>query len=135
MALAKCADPACNCTVPEKGEFGKYCSEHCKEAGKITELRCTADHDSKSEPFLCRTWRQAREDKVLFLWDDGGPVAEAVVAGFAGSPGPHAVTARAAAHPTSEATSSASAAAIRIRRSTRSAVSLMSVTCWLSATT
>jgi hypothetical protein len=44
MAPAKCAHPACSCTVTEKGEFGKYCSEHCKEAGKITELRCQCRH-------------------------------------------------------------------------------------------
>jgi hypothetical protein len=44
MAPTKCAHPACNCTVTEKSEFGKYCSEHCKEAGKITELRCGCHH-------------------------------------------------------------------------------------------
>jgi hypothetical protein len=44
MASAKCAHPACNCIVTEKSEFGKYCSEHCKEAGKITELRCGCHH-------------------------------------------------------------------------------------------
>jgi hypothetical protein len=44
MAPAKCAHPACNCTVAEKGEFGKYCSEHCKEAKQITELRCGCRH-------------------------------------------------------------------------------------------
>ena len=44
------------------------------------------------------------------------------------------VTAWADAQPTSIATSRASAAAIRIRRSTRSAVWLTSPTCWLSAT-
>jgi hypothetical protein len=30
--------------VPEKGEFGKYCSEHCKDAKQITELRCGCHH-------------------------------------------------------------------------------------------
>ena len=44
MAPEKCAHPACSCTVPEKAEFGKYCSEHCKEAGKITERRCQCRH-------------------------------------------------------------------------------------------
>jgi len=44
MASAKCAHPACNCTVPEKGEFGKYCSEHCKDAKQITALRCDCHH-------------------------------------------------------------------------------------------
>ena len=28
-----------------------------------------AEHDSKSQPFLRRTWRQAREDEKIFLWD------------------------------------------------------------------
>jgi len=40
----KCAHPACSCTVPEKGEWGKYCSEHCKHAGGMTELRCGCQH-------------------------------------------------------------------------------------------
>lgn len=40
----KCAHPACNCTVAKGGQFGKYCSEHCKEAGKITELHCDCKH-------------------------------------------------------------------------------------------
>jgi hypothetical protein len=44
MAPVKCAHAACICTVPEKGPFGKYCSEHCKEAAKITELRCGCQH-------------------------------------------------------------------------------------------
>ena len=44
MAPTKCAHPACNCMLTEKTEWGKYCSEHCKEAGKITELRCQCRH-------------------------------------------------------------------------------------------
>jgi hypothetical protein len=44
MALAKCAHPACNCTVQENGQYGKYCSEHCKEAKQITALRCECHH-------------------------------------------------------------------------------------------
>ena len=40
----KCAHPACECQVPPKGPYGKYCSEHCKEAGQITELRCNCQH-------------------------------------------------------------------------------------------
>ena len=44
MAPAKCAHPACSCTVEENSEFGKYCSEHCKKAGNITELRCGCHH-------------------------------------------------------------------------------------------
>ena len=44
MAPAKCAHPACSCTVPEKSEFGKYCSEHCKEKRDTIELRCDCQH-------------------------------------------------------------------------------------------
>ncbi len=44
MAAQKCAHPACNCNVEANGQYGKYCSEHCKEAGQITELRCGCRH-------------------------------------------------------------------------------------------
>jgi hypothetical protein len=44
MTSAKCAHPACDCQVGPGGPFGKYCSEHCKHAGKITELRCDCQH-------------------------------------------------------------------------------------------
>jgi hypothetical protein len=44
MASAKCAHPACDCQVDTGGSFGKYCSEHCKHAGNITELRCDCQH-------------------------------------------------------------------------------------------
>ena len=44
METSKCAHPACNCMVPKGGQFGKYCSEHCKEAGDITELHCDCKH-------------------------------------------------------------------------------------------
>jgi hypothetical protein len=44
MALQKCAHPACACTVQANGPYGKYCSEHCKDAGQITELRCGCRH-------------------------------------------------------------------------------------------
>jgi len=44
MSPAKCAHPACDCMVDGKGEFGKYCSEHCKQAGQITALRCECHH-------------------------------------------------------------------------------------------
>ena len=40
----KCAHPACECLVEKGGPFGRYCSEHCKHAGKITELRCECQH-------------------------------------------------------------------------------------------
>jgi hypothetical protein len=39
-----CAHPPCNCVVPAAGPHGKYCSEHCKEADQITELRCGCQH-------------------------------------------------------------------------------------------
>ena len=46
MALAdKCAHPACECTVTKGGRFGKFCSEHCKEASSLTELRCHCHHE------------------------------------------------------------------------------------------
>ena len=45
MAQAtKCAHPACSCMVAPNGPFGKYCSDHCKASGNITELRCTCHH-------------------------------------------------------------------------------------------
>ena len=40
----KCAHPACECIVEKGGPYGKYCSEHCKEARGITELRCQCQH-------------------------------------------------------------------------------------------
>jgi hypothetical protein len=41
---AKCAHPGCDCTVLPKSPFGKYCSEHCKDAHDMTELRCGCQH-------------------------------------------------------------------------------------------
>jgi len=49
----KCAHPACECLVPKDAPFGKYCCEHCKHAGKISELRCNCQHVE------CRTAGQA----------------------------------------------------------------------------
>jgi hypothetical protein len=40
----KCAHPSCQCVVKAGGPYGKYCSEHCKEAGQHTELRCDCQH-------------------------------------------------------------------------------------------
>jgi hypothetical protein len=40
----KCAHPACLCIVPEDGDFGDYCSEHCREAGDIAEIECECGH-------------------------------------------------------------------------------------------
>jgi hypothetical protein len=41
---AKCAHPSCECMVEPHGQFGKYCSEHCKQAGQKIELRCDCPH-------------------------------------------------------------------------------------------
>jgi hypothetical protein len=40
----KCAHPSCNCTVAKGGEYGKYCSEYCKESKRSTELHCNCRH-------------------------------------------------------------------------------------------
>jgi hypothetical protein len=40
----QCAHPGCSCVVPPQGTYGKYCSEHCKEAKDLTELRCGCRH-------------------------------------------------------------------------------------------
>ena len=40
----KCAHAACECTVAPKGPFGKYCSDECRRAGHMTELRCNCQH-------------------------------------------------------------------------------------------
>jgi hypothetical protein len=41
---SKCAHPACTCVVSKGGDYGKYCSEHCKEMRDVTELRCGCRH-------------------------------------------------------------------------------------------
>ena len=41
---AKCAHPACQCMVEPKGPHGKYCSDHCRQAGDKIELRCDCQH-------------------------------------------------------------------------------------------
>lgn len=40
----KCAHPACTCEVQKDGAFGRYCSEHCREARQMTQLRCGCQH-------------------------------------------------------------------------------------------
>ena len=40
MAQLEVAHEICTCTVDGKGPFGKSCSEHCKEAARMTQLRC-----------------------------------------------------------------------------------------------
>jgi hypothetical protein len=40
----KCAHAVCTCQVPEDGEFGKYCSEHCRDMAEMAELRCECGH-------------------------------------------------------------------------------------------
>jgi hypothetical protein len=42
----KCAHPACKCQITADGRYGKYCSEHCKEAADTTEIRCECRHPS-----------------------------------------------------------------------------------------
>jgi hypothetical protein len=44
-----CAHEPCKCLVPENGEYGEYCSEHCKEADDETELRCDCQHPACRE--------------------------------------------------------------------------------------
>ena len=44
MDTDKCGHPACECQVAKGGPFGKYCGEHCKHAGQISELRCYCQH-------------------------------------------------------------------------------------------
>jgi hypothetical protein len=41
---SKCAHPPCKCQVTGDGQYGKYCSEHCKEARGMVELRCDCKH-------------------------------------------------------------------------------------------
>lgn len=40
----KCVHPACECLVSKDSPYGKYCSEHCKEAAGQTTLRCDCHH-------------------------------------------------------------------------------------------
>ena len=40
----KCAHDACNCTVDKNGEYGKSCSEHCRDMKNKIELRCDCPH-------------------------------------------------------------------------------------------
>jgi hypothetical protein len=42
----KCAHPPCKCLVAKASAYGKYCSEHCKEAADETELRCDCQHST-----------------------------------------------------------------------------------------
>ncbi len=41
---SKCAHPSCECSVPAKADHGRFCSEHCRKAGQITELHCNCQH-------------------------------------------------------------------------------------------
>ena len=40
----KCAHPACDCVVAKGGQWGKYCSEYCKEKAQQIQLRCECHH-------------------------------------------------------------------------------------------
>ena len=42
--MEKCAHPACQCMVDKNGPYSKYCSDHCRKAGDVTELRCGCRH-------------------------------------------------------------------------------------------
>lgn len=42
----KCAHDICVCMVSGDGEFGKYCSAHCKDSADVTTLRCECGHDA-----------------------------------------------------------------------------------------
>ena len=44
MDSNKCAHPACGCTVQKGGPYGDYCSEHCREAKDVAEIRCDCKH-------------------------------------------------------------------------------------------
>ena len=41
----KCAHPSCGCTLAPDRPFGKYCGEHCADAGEMDELRCECGHE------------------------------------------------------------------------------------------
>jgi hypothetical protein len=41
----KCAHPSCSCQLLPNRPFGKYCGEHCENAGELNELRCECGHD------------------------------------------------------------------------------------------
>jgi len=40
----KCAHPSCACLLEPDRPFGKYCGEHCEDAGEMDELRCECGH-------------------------------------------------------------------------------------------
>ena len=40
----KCAHASCKCRLSAQRPYGNYCSEHCQEAGEMTELRCGCEH-------------------------------------------------------------------------------------------
>jgi hypothetical protein len=50
MTSTKCAHEGCNCQVPPHGQYGKYCSEHCKDAAGMTQLRCGCPHPECRAP-------------------------------------------------------------------------------------
>jgi hypothetical protein len=48
--LQKCAHPHCECRVAMDGPHWPHCSEHCKEAAYMTELRCDCQHSQCRQP-------------------------------------------------------------------------------------
>ena len=56
----KCAHVACECLVEKGQRFGKFCSEHCKEAAHLTDLRCHCMHPECMQPARTITDSAAR---------------------------------------------------------------------------
>jgi citrate lyase beta subunit len=48
----KCVHPSCECRVVRDGPHWPHCSEHCKEAADMTELRCDCQHPECRKPNL-----------------------------------------------------------------------------------
>jgi len=44
-APKKCEHPTCVCVVPKDGDFGDFCSAHCRDASGLTDLKCECGHD------------------------------------------------------------------------------------------
>ena len=59
----KCVHPSCECTTAMDEPHWPYCSEHCKEAGDETELRCDCQH-AECRQASARTKGRASADAV-----------------------------------------------------------------------
>ena len=40
----RCGHASCKCVLSADRPHGNYCSEHCREAADLTELRCGCEH-------------------------------------------------------------------------------------------